>query len=157
MDTVPLPPFAIDRTTTTTQVYAFCCWTTRHLISFRLINKTCIYIDIERHVFATRRHVFQALLDKNGWVEDHTRSCWTRGHLFNYFGFRAAAPLFAYISKCLARVTHLQWFGIVCSTWVFMCRSSTGRTALDVMGRPHRAVLIGNAMVSLHVQCFCNF
>jgi hypothetical protein len=40
------------------------------------------------------------------------------------------------------------WMGVVCSTWVFMFRASTGQGENRVLGNPTRCVLAGNRMVS---------
>jgi hypothetical protein len=40
------------------------------------------------------------------------------------------------------------WLGIVCSSWVFMSRGSTGRHVNKILGVPWASVLTGNLMVS---------
>lgn len=45
-------------------------------------------------------------------------------------------------------ICSAQWFGIVCSTWVFMSRATTGRSEMFVLGNTSsEKVVIGNAMV----------
>ena len=42
----------------------------------------------------------------------------------------------------------LIWLGVVCSSWVFMSRSSTGRRDTCILGSPFPGVLAGNIMAS---------
>jgi hypothetical protein len=57
---------------------------------------------------------------------------------------------YAFALSLILRMTPggLVWFGIVCSTWVWMCRNSTGRGELWWHGNQAACVQNGNAMVS---------
>ena len=49
---------------------------------------------------------------------------------------------------CRVRLRGIVWFGIVCSTWVFMSRSVTGRDVHCPLGRPTAGVEAANKMTS---------
>ena len=44
----------------------------------------------------------------------------------------------------------MNWWGIVCSTWIWLCRSTTGRSETNVLGnwRKRRNVRVGNEMLA---------
>ena len=55
---------------------------------------------------------------------------------------------FAVALVCRVRSGGFVWFGIVCSTWVFMSRSSTGRDLNHPLGRATSLVTAANVMTS---------
>ena len=58
---------------------------------------------------------------------------------------------FALALSCVLRIAPggILWVGVVCSSWVFMCRHTTGRTHIDILGNEDReGVLLANRMVS---------
>lgn len=58
-------------------------------------------------------------------------------------GFAAA------VSLCMRVVPGgIVWFGIVCSSWVWICRATSGRSGIDPHGNCSPFVLAGNIMVS---------
>ena len=46
------------------------------------------------------------------------------------------------------------WFGIVCSSWVWMCRASTGQSFINILGGNAHTVAVANAMVSRVILLF---
>ena len=84
---------------------------------------------------------------------------------FLYYGIAAEAYEYKFDNVCndimsragfayaLGMVLRLEpgaavWFGIVCSTWVWMCRGSTGRSEINVLGTDMGDVRKANQMVS---------
>ena len=61
---------------------------------------------------------------------------------------------FAVSLVCRVRCGGFVWFGIVCSTWVFMSRSTTGRDINHPLGRSTSNVVAANVMTSRVVLLF---
>jgi len=61
---------------------------------------------------------------------------------------------FAMALMCKLRRGGLAWFGIVCSTWVFMSRASTGRHYSAPLGNLSEVVASANKMASRVVMLF---
>ncbi len=51
-------------------------------------------------------------------------------------------------------VSLILWFGIVCSSWVWMCRSGTHRSHVNILGAATDTVQNANAMVSRVIMLF---
>jgi hypothetical protein len=59
-----------------------------------------------------------------------------------------AGFVLALVVLCRVKLRGIVWFGIVCSTWVFMSRSTTGRDVHCPLGRPTTVVAAANKMTS---------
>jgi len=76
-----------------------------------------------------------------GTFQSYNCACWP--------GCTGAWCLVHGLSKC-----STPWFGIVCSSWVWMSRSTTGRNGLNVLGNVTESTMNGNRMVSRVVLLF---